>query len=393
MSTSRPARITRLQPPAAGVDPASGTPKHVKKHQPKPEPLTDVKDFLTRLLTAEGYERYDSIIIALVRRGPKEPTVRKNNLAALRTFLEQHRGAVKVHNNFARVYNKPFEGKHERYSLPVYEDLEIAGPKPIRNGVDPSTGGQESNAGARPPKVVASQVTGRPDRRVESSTAHSLNTPSLNNYSRTRRASTVKAELGQMIHREQPQGQMVDETPDVDAVGTAAGPMNAVPPYSVHSAPPVPKLPARSQLDGITNAHGRPAVSSTPQAAGPDNARQQSALPVSITLPTHITSRNKQRAESYLAWLRHRQTRYPTAPPNMSECDALARRIGQSPWAFYDEVVYHWNLEAHSLEGEWYRTHRLEFLGKDPRFDEETMGRWEAWLKAGREEGVRRRWS
>jgi hypothetical protein len=47
--------------------------------------------------------------------------------------------------------------------------------------------------------------------------------------------------------------------------------------------------------------------------------------------------------------------------------------------------LYHWNLEAHSLEGEWYRTHRLEFLGEDPRFDEETMGRWEAWLKAGRE--------
>jgi hypothetical protein len=35
--------------------------------------------------------------------------------------------------------------------------------------------------------------------------------------------------------------------------------------------------------------------------------------------------------------------------------------------------------------GDWYKQNRLNVLGEDPRFDEEKIGWWQAWLKEGRD--------
>ena len=94
---------------------------------------------------------------------------------------------------------------------------------------------------------------------------------------------------------------------------------------------------------------------------------------------------------SYLAWLHHRQTRFPTVAPNSSECVLIANNVGRHPAIVYDEVLYHWGFETDSNWGEWYKQNRLKVLGEDPRFDEEVMGRWQAWLKEGRALKERRR--
>jgi len=98
-----------------------------------------------------------------------------------------------------------------------------------------------------------------------------------------------------------------------------------------------------------------------------------------------------QSARSYLAWVHHRQTRFPTAAPNYAECILVAKKLGRHPAKVFDEVIYHWGFETGNERSEWYKQNRLELLGEDPRFDEETIGSWQAWLKEGRDEKTRRR--
>jgi hypothetical protein len=84
----------------------------------------------------------------------------------------------------------------------------------------------------------------------------------------------------------------------------------------------------------------------------------------------------KQSSISYLAWLYHRKTRFPTAFPVYAECIAIGKHLGRSPHKSYDEILYHWGLETDSKYGLWYRQHRLEVLGEDPMFPDETLGFW-----------------
>jgi hypothetical protein len=59
-----------------------------------------------------------------VRRGPREPSIRTHHLSALRDLLDNHSKAIVLHNRFAKSHNKRFEGKHERFHLPVLIDFE-----------------------------------------------------------------------------------------------------------------------------------------------------------------------------------------------------------------------------------------------------------------------------
>jgi len=121
------------------------------------------------------------------------------------------------------------------------------------------------------------------------------------------------------------------------------------------------------------------------------NKNQQSALPhPSIRQPKYGSTkefrlREERSVQSYLAWLQHRQTRFPTTPPNSSEVILVAEKLNRSEAKVYDEILYRWGLETNSKCGAWYRQNRLTVLGEDPRFDEETMGQWEAWVKEGRD--------
>jgi hypothetical protein len=92
----------------------------------------------------------------------------------------------------------------------------------------------------------------------------------------------------------------------------------------------------------------------------------------------------KQSAKSYLAWLHHRQTRFPTAAPNSAECILIAAKLEMPAAQVYEDVLFRWGFETDSKFGAWHRQNRWKVLGEDPRFDEEVMGKWEAWLKQGR---------
>lgn len=93
-----------------------------------------------------------------------------------------------------------------------------------------------------------------------------------------------------------------------------------------------------------------------------------------------------EQARAYLAWLDHRQARYPTVKPNRPECVLVAKKLSRPFPAVHDDVLLYWGLETDSRRGEWYKQNRLHTLGEDPRFDSENMSFWEAWLKQGRDE-------
>jgi hypothetical protein len=114
-------------------------------------------------------------------------------------------------------------------------------------------------------------------------------------------------------------------------------------------------------------------------------------LPSPVSRPSH--SAKQESARSYLAWLHHRQTRFPTVVPNYSECILIAEKLDKHPAKVFDEALYHWGFENSGAGSEWYRQNRLTVLGEDPRFDSDGMGRWDAWLQQGRGQLKRkRRW-
>jgi hypothetical protein len=91
----------------------------------------------------------------------------------------------------------------------------------------------------------------------------------------------------------------------------------------------------------------------------------------------------KQSATSYLAWLRQRRTRFPSARPVYPECVAIGKLLGRSPHKTYDEILYHWGLEIDSKYGAWYRQRRHEVLGEDPIFPDELLDFLGAPVKEG----------
>ncbi|KAF1844982.1 uncharacterized protein K460DRAFT_416321 [Cucurbitaria berberidis CBS 394.84] len=136
-----------------------------------------------------------------------------------------------------------------------------------------------------------------------------------------------------------------------------------------------------AKVDSLTQGSGEKTVNGQTHPA----AAAAAAAATSPSTPTLFQSKPSQAAQSYLAWLYQRQTRSPTAQPVYPECIAIGKRLGRPPHKVYDEVLYHWGLETDSRHGEWHRQNRLKVLGEDPRFDEERMGFWNAWMKRGRE--------
>lgn len=110
------------------------------------------------------------------------------------------------------------------------------------------------------------------------------------------------------------------------------------------------------------------------------------SMPAPTIAPTPSQRPSPEIARSYLAWLNQRQARFPRAPPNYLECITVAKKLGRPTHKVFDEIVYYCGLENVGDQKEWYKQNRLALLGEDPRFDEETMGWWAAWLKQGRDE-------
>jgi hypothetical protein len=114
--------------------------------------------------------------------------------------------------------------------------------------------------------------------------------------------------------------------------------------------------------------------------SSPDNTTEhrntptESASPhlqiATVTSPLQNESKQALSARCYLAWLHNRRKRFPTVPPNSSECAGLATKLELPKWKVYDEVLRHYLLETDSRRGQWHKERRLELLGEDPVFEE-----------------------
>jgi hypothetical protein len=160
---------------------------------------------------------------------------------------------------------------------------------------------------------------------------------------------------------------------------------------------PAQEKVARLEIDGVLNpAQAEVIMDMQERQNGGDtsdkNAQALGDLPLTpvekpqaaaIAPSAHVAK--DQSVRSYLAWLHHRQTRFPIAVPNRSECVMIAKKLGRPPGYVYDEILYRWGFETDSRWGKWYKQNRLLVLGKDPKFGEEIVGKWEAWLQEGRD--------
>jgi hypothetical protein len=396
---------------------------------------------------------YEEILSTLIRRGAKEPNIRTNRYAALNQFLQANRVAVTLHNEYARTYNKQFEGKHERFYLPVFGSLEaaesgesyVAGIRPqaqenpeIENITrrESSTGHEaalshkmdsaidienvamqkiierESDALLEGP--MQSTEPGRLDDRNTDETAEKRTKTGFQEASEGTRQpaqgetlgeeeSVLQVEVFEMLSEDL---EILEVEPmDEDVVDTRMP--ETFPITEATGAPPHPMtvlrgsagaaLETKAIADQAVEPHDDTSAMAevVVQKREEDIARNENHLPTpplhepepsaSVAIAPSQSVPQKQSAKSYLAWLHHRQTRFPTAAPNSSECIAIAKKLGRLHVHVYDEIVYHWGLETSSEWGGWYKENRQEALGEDPRFDEETMGMWKAWLKEGRE--------
>jgi hypothetical protein len=358
------------------------------------------KLFVTRLLP-DDYAGYEDMITSLVRRGSKEPFVRKQYHAALEVFLQEHRQAVSLHNKFARMYNNRFEGKHERFHLPVYKELESPEEKEkisdtegkLQVSYEPqgmnSVASRDSNikSGA----VLSLQMYGEidsergssaPRTRVNDSENHDVGASVQGN-------TVVELQEASWTRDTCTGGQLVDVVgsalPAVDSTADEASkPMS-------HPKEQVEVMQGAAE-GGIIQAHGGALREDVLRIGDVRKEECSPTLPwlttepvVDITISPRPHFPQKQSVQSYLAWLHHRRTRYPTVVPNSSECVLIAKKLDRLPAHVYDEILYHWGFETSSVWGDWYKQNRLNVLGEDPRFDEEKIGWWQAWLKEGRD--------
>tara|TARA_R110002003_G_scaffold284_5_gene18290 strand:+ start:4694 stop:6379 length:1686 start_codon:yes stop_codon:yes gene_type:complete len=496
-----------------------------KASSPQHPALLTLRPLFGARLLADEYEAFELMTSNLVRRGPREPKIRERFRPALRTFLDEHRQVVRSYSKYARSYNKSFEGKHERFHLPVFEDLETKKETKSETGddelemkthsqehemedvTDDTRGGDELEMKTHSQEHELEDVTddtrGGDERTLglqldgavdfessscdgpcrlrngsPSTTMHPLQSATAGNHCQKAAPEMLDTEDVKMADvNEEPVDQTEadpsgptkkdfhrieaeDEATNVDdteivareapveeeedvvvyaremqlqehltagdgpasSAGTDPGPSSQENPNSAEEENLTESLVA---LQAEANAIfyellERAMVCSEPNQSRIENKSMMANVDMTGTEAppssgNHITTglrqpqhssgvlagmgagvqslgprrpqsvRPAQSAQSYLAWLRRRRVRFPSVPPNASECALIAKELGRHRSELYDEVLWHWGLETDSKWGDWHKQNRLKVLGEDPRFDDEKMGRWQSWLKEGRD--------
>jgi hypothetical protein len=433
-------------PPQSAPTPAPGsTPYRVQA-------LAVLKKMMGKRLSPDALANYEVVISNLVRRGAKETAIRKRYHPALIDFLSDHPQAVPVHNKFANVYNRQFEGQHERFHLPLYGDVgvmrdvkkeELAESEGPAYVIERSAGydmclGTATTSGEAFLWQLDGTTDGAPCDFAQQDPARVSIWPSVGHGSPTVHTAedennsierqtpieqdreTRDLEAPVLIqdthvnetvqHQDQGRAGSATEETRIRDVPTAVAAADSAPasPKDARSGvePYGPALPVAvvSQEDATQAVDVMMIDNETENETrieggigdkeGSDSSSAQQDTPAStnpsspVSRPSHFAKRES--ARSYLAWLHHRQTRFPTVAPNYSECMLLAQKLGKHPAKIFDEALYHWGFENGN---EWYRENRLAVLGEDPRFDSDGMGRWDAWLQQGRGQLKRkRRW-
>jgi hypothetical protein len=344
---------------------------------------------LEAILSPNKYQSWEKLISNLVRRGPKEPSVRIRHSAALRDLLGDHPEAIDLHNRFAESYNKKFVGKHERFHLPVLERLGSV------------KGGLDDGIGAASVQQRSKELDARNFMRVDALAMQLDGAMDIEMGSDPQPAG--ECEISKLTRDKMQLSESRDEENDTDQVDIemqdSQSELKGTTPNQVSSGSvviqPAPENIAGLETSGVPNAAQaeiRMEIREQQQGTSMSdkNTYPTRDLPlvaiegyrVAAIDPTAPVAK-KDTAQSYLAWLNQRQTRFPIAAPNYSECVSIAGKLERPPGYVYDEILHHWGFETDSRWGEWYRQNRSMVLGEDPRFDDETMGKWEAWLKEG----------
>ncbi|KAL5113673.1 hypothetical protein ACEQ8H_008460 [Pleosporales sp. CAS-2024a] len=273
-----------------------------------------------RNLPPEQYATYEDMISILIHQGLQSPALRTRVRMhqELESFLRRYPRAVSMHNMFARSCNKRNEGKHERFQLPVFDDVN-----------------------AQLPSLHLVDVEWENQRRSFSAGIHAKEKTYSNTVRRQTNMNMAKTEATQE-------------------------PTDNAGPRLLHFHQDVM---ARGSPMATSSEHSDPGVMIQGRA---------------VKVNPEVRLSEERSAEAYLAWLHHRQQRFPTVAPNYPDAIIISKKLGIPAAQVLDDIVYRWLLETDGNQGEWYRNNRLKVLGEDPRFDEETMGKWEAWLKKGR---------
>ncbi|KAF2830287.1 hypothetical protein CC86DRAFT_402332 [Ophiobolus disseminans] len=418
--------------------------------------LAVLQKIMGRRLPPDELSNYEVMVSNLARRGWNETGIRNRYHSALRDLFEKHRHAAPVHNKFAQMYNRHFEGQDESFHLPVYEDLEsgseVKGEVKLKQEAlalaqpqDRSIHRTESyHATTSPQAALHMQFDGTMDEHPNQEPQATRTDADLGPFS----AGNLQYQMDEMRNdsraaEDDGDVEMRDadgHLPSLEAVREHIAQMrdhrnSNETKESIATGPPrrleesvspehQPTSKDRVELallvstepketDAVTEGGGEPtqqpdtrkgncsdialdchdtskAKDDSNESDNEDDSQHTTSSPIASpppsiapSLPPHFPKPESTR--SYLAWLHHRQARFPTAAPNFPECILVAKKLGCHPSKVFDEVTYHWGFETGCDRSEWYKHNRLTVLGEDPRFDEEGVGRWRAWLELGRD--------
>ncbi|KAL6712274.1 hypothetical protein ACN47E_000151 [Coniothyrium glycines] len=406
---------SRAGTPHGSSSPAPGA------EDPQSETMTYLRDIIQPVIDAQTYNTYHDYILALERRGPKTPKLRTKYRVLLKELLSPDELLMVLHNEYAQAHNARHAGKHERYMFPVFKDKNAQDDSSVDQNfretdqetegtiVDCGTtagthvdAGSESESSDR--AIVAEESTN--NLPVSLGQKHYLRDTAMSNESQTQQTNgrvsftppavpqdnsgagptPAAVEQASLVDKEMTTVQSEDETlqqvfgsqvnsPAADTHTARDRPDGAIMSEITRKAlGPTIKQRNFPRTGWATPDHMYHYFRPTPEKPRPTNWTD--LIGEKFVANTGKDSVSAQSGASYLAWLDQRQVRYPTAPPNYSECVALGVRLKRSPHVIYDQVFLHWNLETDSQRGLWYKEHRLEVLGEDPKFNAVAKNLW-----------------
>lgn len=319
-------------------------------------------------LSTEEFAVYKTLISELVRWVGKDSLRRVKNSQALQRFLVDHPGALHIHNKFARSYNKT---KIDSFHVPEFGNVARAHWKETDATIKTESNGEQVEPRELSHLTIVKPVLGHKmgTRKAETSGEGSNVHPGGNDGSGDEQdvPDILHVQPASASNTNVAQDRRGDEQTPFQREEACSWPSVASSTYDHQDARET------KQILQSNSALVATAVSRTSEQIGEDVVSGGEGGP-------------PPSAASYLAWLHHRQVRFPTAMPNSSECVLLAKKMGRSSASVYEDALYHWGLETDSRRGNCCKQNRLHLLGKDPVFESEHMGTWGAWLRQGKDE-------
>jgi hypothetical protein len=334
-----------------------------KKVSPRPPALESLENIFKAQASPATYAVYEDIISVLVRRGSREPGIRFKFQPALRDFLVQNTNYVQTHNKFARSYNKAFDGKHERFLLPVYPELELK-----KTSVESTEKGKEETQMNEAKNGGSMQIAQKDDKMSAPALENLGPSPNVLVFRQVNGASIVAANkptVNTQLHSPAPFGKSTTAPAQKQPRNRTVRPALLAKDIPT---PPNDDSDSEDKMGEVASEHTHQGHIAAPQAASTP-ARVHST-PAPAPAPAKTEPIAALTARCFLAWLRSRGKRFPTVPPNTSECAGLGLKLGVPKWRVYDVVLRHYLLETDSRRGQWHKEHRMQFLGEDPVFDE-----------------------